>query len=107
LSLRWQVAQKLHAATAPWQDEDNPRFRDVVDLLLLEDLATDLAGVRQACIDVFETRATHSWPPDLSAPESWREAYAALAAELDVEPVDVDAAVDSVRAFVERIDAAK
>lgn len=107
LSLRYQIAQKLHAATTPWEDRENPRFRDVVDLLLLLGVAGDFVEVRAACVEVFEARTTHDWPPVLVAHESWHEPYRALASELGVEPVDLDTALQYLRGLVERIDNAK
>lgn len=59
LSLRYQIAQKLHACTERFQDGENRRFRDLIDLLLLRALIEDLRPVREACREVFRLRATH------------------------------------------------
>jgi len=48
LSLRYQIAQKIHAMTEPALDDgtSNERFRDLVDLLFMKELAGDLVDIR-------------------------------------------------------------
>ena len=108
LSLRFQVAQKLHAVTEQPPGRENLRFWDLIDLMLLEELlGDDLAGVREAAEAVFVARGTHEWPPELVVPESWREPYARAASEIDADlPPDVDQAAERVRALIARIAAA-
>lgn len=67
LPLRFHVAQKLHGMTLPPRPgKRNERFRDLIDLLLMETLvATDFGALRQACELVFSSRRTHAWPPTL------------------------------------------
>jgi len=107
LSLRYHIAQKIHAMTAPPVDEETPneRFRDLVDLLLMRELATDLGGVREACKKVFEVRAAHGWPPALNPPTFWVEPFAALAEEVDLPVRTLDEAVQEARAFIRAIEA--
>lgn len=109
LSLRYHIAQKLHAMTEPPVDDETPneRFRDLVDVLLMRELTTDLGGVRAACNEVFEVRATHAWPPALDPPPFWQEPFAALAEEVDLPLDSLAGAVQEARAFIEAIDAAK
>jgi hypothetical protein len=109
LSLRFQVAQKLHAVTEQPPGRENLRFWDLIDLMLLEELLrSDLAEVREAAEAVFVARGTHEWPPELVAPESWREPYARTATEVDADlPPDVDQAAERVRALFARIDASR
>jgi hypothetical protein len=103
LAGRWQIAQKLHAVTEqPADGRENPRFRDLIDLQLLEALDPDPAAVRDACERVFAARAQQPWPPALVVPPSWAAGYAALAAELDFDITDVEQAASAVRAYVER-----
>jgi hypothetical protein len=103
LAERWQIAQKLHAVTEDHPNgRENPRFRDLIDLQLLEALDPELNAVRDACERVFAVRAQQPWPPKLLVPPSWSAGYAALAAELGLDG-DVDVAALAVRAFVERI----
>lgn len=46
LSLRYQIAQKIHAVTERFEEGENDRFRDLADLIICHDLAPDLAEVR-------------------------------------------------------------
>jgi hypothetical protein len=73
LSLRYQVAQKLHAVTKQPPDRPNLRFWDLIDLILLEALLDDdLTQMREAAISIFAARGTHAWPPELIVPDAWR-----------------------------------
>jgi hypothetical protein len=109
LSLRYQIAQKLHAVTEQPPGRGNLRFWDLIDLMLLERLlGDDLATVREAADATFAARGTHRWPPELVVPESWREPYAHTAGEIDAElPAGVDAAAERVRALIARIEASR
>ena len=69
VSVRYQIAQKLHACTeTPSGGRTNDRFRDLIDLLLLEELIGDgdWAGLRTACEEIFELRSMHPWPPTVT-----------------------------------------
>lgn len=109
LSLRYQIAQKLHAVSERPLDRENLRFWDLIDLILLSEvLQEELGSVREACVQTFETRKTHEWPPELVVPRSWVEPYAATIEEIDRElPPTAEAAADEVRAFIAEIDAAR
>ena len=76
-----QFAEKVHAYTFPWQDRDNTRVKDLVDLVLLltsGSLVPDC--VKIALQATFLARGTHPLPERLPAPPSdWAEPYAALA----------------------------
>jgi hypothetical protein len=65
LPLRFHVAQKLHGMTLPpWRGRQNERFRDLVDLLLLDALVVhDYPALRNACELVFDRRNTHGARP--------------------------------------------
>lgn len=106
LSLRYQVAQKLHAVTERFEDGDNERFRDLVDLIICRDLITDVREVKEACEDVFEARGSHSWPPRLVIPATWVEPYGAMAQEMDFPVGDVEEAAEQVRDLIDAIDRA-
>jgi hypothetical protein len=104
LPLRLHVAQKLHGMTLPPRPgKRNERFRDLIDLLLMETLVADYEGLREACEAVFRNRGTHSWPPSIDLPEHWIEPVIRLAQELSLPIADAGSAMARVRAFVDRI----
>jgi len=72
LNAHYQVAQKIHACTKPYLTQENPRVHDIYDILLLEPIIrTNLDATKQACIETFEERGLHSWPPTLIPSKSW------------------------------------
>ena len=104
LSLRLHIAQKLHGMTLPPRPgKRNDRFRDLIDLLLMETLVTDYEGLREACEAVFRTRGSHSWPPLLDLPAHWVEPVTRLAQELHLPIADAYSGMARVQAFVDRI----
>ncbi len=104
LPLRFHIAQKLHGMTLPPRSgKRNERFRDLIDLLLMEALVTDYVGLRNACESVFRTRSTHDWPPPLDVPPHWIEPFARMAADLELPLADAEEGMNRVRAFVTRI----
>jgi len=107
LSLRYHMAQKIHGMTQPPKadEEANERFRDLVDLLLMREIASDLAGVRDACVEVFALRGTHAWPPAMHPPEIWEAPFAALAAELELPVSTLAEGVEAAVAFIGEIEA--
>jgi len=104
LSLRYQIAQKLHACTERFDDRENERAHDLIDLLLMEELIEDYGRVKQACVQTFDSRGTHPWPPTIDVEPNWRDVYPPLVAELDFPIGGVDEAVAGVQALVDRID---
>lgn len=110
VSLRYQVAQKLHACTEVFDDgPENDRFRDIMDILLVAGILREKVGlhrVRAACVDIFEVRDKHTWPPTVTVYESWREPFTALAHENGFTPEDVDEAADLLKQLIAEIDAA-
>jgi predicted nucleotidyltransferase component of viral defense system len=80
LGLAEQVAQKIHACTAP---RAIGRARDVLDILLIDLLGQlDYARTAEATRLVFEERATHPFPAEFAVPAAWRPELDALAVEL-------------------------
>jgi len=100
LSMAYQIAQKIHASSDPHDPPRrvNDRARDVVDLVLLRDLATRtghpaLEEVRSAVNDIFTARAAEAegagiparaWPVTLTAHPHWHQSYADAAASVGV-----------------------
>jgi hypothetical protein len=72
------------AYTFPWQDRDNTRVKDLVDLVLLVHSGLlEAAQVRQALQETFRLRATHPLTDELpKPPEAWSESFRVLAIEL-------------------------
>ena len=105
LPLPYQIAQKIHACTEPKDGKDNDRFRDLVDLILLDDLVVDgdLGRVLDACLDVFSLRGTHAWPPNVTVHPLWPDQYRALSEGMDFPVTDVNEAAAAVEAIVVRI----
>jgi hypothetical protein len=110
VSVRYQIAQKIHACTEVYADgHENDRFRDLVDLALLRDLVDggDLPAVREACVEIFELRGKQAWPPGVRVHPSWAAGFEAMAAELGFYTDDVEVAADALRAFIDEVDAAR
>lgn len=107
LSTRFQIAQKIHAVTAQFEDRHNDRFRDLIDLILLRDISEDREAIRAACIEIFDVRAKHAWPPELVIQYGWAERFPALARATQFPITDVGQAAVEVRAFIAEIDAAQ
>ena len=109
VSLRYQIAQKLHACTYVRNDgQPNDRFRDVIDLLLLRDLIDDpqLSAIREACIEIFTLRDTHAWPPTVTVWPEWAAGFASLAADVHFYTSDATVAVGDLERFIAAINAA-
>lgn len=109
LSLRYQIAQKLHAVTEePADGRPNLRHWDLIDLILLRTLLEeDLWRVREACVWTFEDRDTHDWPPTLKVPDAWSEPYRLDISQIRVDlPDDEQTAAEAVSELIAAIDAA-
>jgi hypothetical protein len=107
LSLRFQIAQKIHACTERFPDRENDRVHDLIDLQLMEELIEDYSRVKSACIKIFDLRGTHPWPPALTVEPSWPDTYRELAAELDFPTNDINDAIMRVQALIDRIQSAE
>lgn len=122
LSLRYQIAQKVHAATDPHEPPEfvNDRARDVIDLLLLRDLTRvnehSLADIQMAIVDIFEARAAEAiatgrlpryWPTRLVAYPHWQVSYqkaadsAGIAQSLEDAVVEVNAWLDQIEEAID------
>ena len=78
----------------PWQDRDNTRVKDLVDLaLLVHSGLVEAAQVREALQATFRLRATHPLMAELpKPPETWSESFRALASELGLPVQDLEQA---------------
>jgi Nucleotidyl transferase AbiEii toxin, Type IV TA system len=94
-------AEKLHALTRPHGDRANSRVKDLPDLLLLVDQGLEpTAGLLATVRHVFAVRSSHGLPVDLpDPPADWRDRYATLAGELDIDETTVEAAMTRLRSF--------
>lgn len=101
LPLDQQFAEKIHAYTVPRGERVNSRVRDLVDLvLLIEHGLPSPERMVRALQATFNKRGTHPLPGKLDTPpESWRESYAALAAEHKVRHTTIEAAYEYVAAY--------
>ncbi|MGH3968413.1 MAG: nucleotidyl transferase AbiEii/AbiGii toxin family protein [Mycobacterium sp.] len=119
LSMRYQIAQKVHASTDPHDPPAlvNDRARDVVDLLLLRTLTEttehpSLAEIRAAVEDIFAVRAaeaqatdapSRSWPARLTGHPHWEPSFANAADSAGLS-ITVAAAVGQVNAWLDLMD---
>ncbi len=94
-------AEKLHAYTRSYPGGENTRARDLADLVVLvEDELVSGPATVAAVRTVFDVRDGRPIPRTLPAPpESWREPFARLAAELALGARDLDAAARTVGTF--------
>jgi type II secretory pathway pseudopilin PulG len=109
VTIAYLIAQKLHACTDHTDDErSNDRYRDLIDLILVDRLVRDQdrAGVREVCVEIFRLRAKHAWPPRITVLPDWPEGYRTLAEQLGFAPADVHQAAIDVQEIIARIDAA-
>lgn len=116
IAIRHQIAQKLHAVSDP---HDPPRWvndrpRDVVDLLLLRDLAASTGRpsapeIADAARAVFLSRAAEaaqlgraprSWPPMVVAHPHWANDFRHAAESADFR-LSLDDAVSELNAWIE------
>lgn len=118
IALRYQIAQKFHAVTDPHDPPAaiNDRARDVVDLVLLEDLVTaagspsdeEIAAAAQAVFDgraaeaVELGREPRGWPALLTAHPHWAKDYERAAASANLD-LPLEEAVARVNVWIVRL----
>jgi hypothetical protein len=103
--LEQHLAEKLHAYSRTYAgDQPSSRPKDLIDIVLIGDLARFDAKRLRAVIDaVFSARATHPRPKRLSKPPtSWAVPYRALASEVEIEP-DLGVGFETARVFVDPV----
>ncbi len=103
MSVSHQVAQKLHALTAP----RSKRAHDLLDLqLIAANSQMDLPEILKVCRRLFGYRKMQTWPPTLQSGTDWAERYDAQKTGLPVLP-SVDEAVAWANDLIQRIDDAE
>ena len=99
MPLAFQVAQKLHGASAMRSD----RARDLIDLqLIMANDVISLTEVRRICERLFAYRKCQAWPAVISKGEAWDDLYEAQRGSLDVLPT-CDEAVRWANSLVRKI----
>jgi hypothetical protein len=102
MKLEFQVAQKLHGASAP----GSKRAHDLVDLqLILNNSKINFEFARSLCQKLFTYRKVHQWPPSIMKSDEWDRVYNAQRRGLDVLET-VDEAITWANALIEQIDKA-
>jgi hypothetical protein len=107
LPLAHQVAQKLHACTAPDTDDwTNDRVHDLVDLeIAMDAYAGDYRDIKAAAVRLFSYRNGHPWPPTVTARDGWADRYLQESARLGVI-AELDAAIAWTNDLVATIEGA-
>jgi hypothetical protein len=101
LGLAEQVAQKLHACTAPYSAG---RARDVLDILLVDMLGgLDYRRASVAAQQLFAERASHPFPPVFKMPAEWRPEVEALARQLGFAQTSAGEIEERFLALVHRL----
>lgn len=100
-----QFAEKLHAYTYVWDDRENTRAKDLVDMVvLIERGELDIKQVRQAIEQTFARRKTHQCPQALAPPpESWATEFPAMARRAGLTTTDMMAAFDVLARFAAKL----
>jgi hypothetical protein len=106
VGLPYLIAQKLHACTEVFEDGENARVHDLMDLLLARDLLEngDLERVREACVAIFDNRGKQTWPPAVVVYPSWDDTFARIAAAEGFPIDEVEEAASLIRKFIWEID---
>lgn len=103
ISKEQQFAEKLHAYTVPRPDAPNSRVKDLVDMILLIQMATmDRAVLDRAIQTTFELRGTHAVPQVLpKPPESWTSPFDVMTKECGIE-LKLSDAVQMLTTYLQR-----
>ena len=105
LPLRYQIAQKLHACSERFEGRENARVRDLADLMLLRTLCEGSAEpTRLACIEIFQLRGLHPWPPAITPEPGWVVEWENMTRDEDLT-ISLEQALEEVGDLVRLIDA--
>jgi len=106
IALEQHIAEKVHAYTATYGPQEQPstRTKDLIDLLLIADLATPNADHLLDSLDAtFRNRARQPLPTALPAPPaSWATPYASAAEAVGL-PTDLDTAHTDAATFLDPV----
>ena len=104
----YQIAQKLHACTTVALDgRRNDRVHDLADLIMLDELTEfSLAETHAACVEVFNLRNMHAWPPTLTVWPHWPAIWDEIVLVDSFPIADVNEAASKVESLINRIVAA-
>jgi len=85
-----QFAEKLHAYTYVWEDRENTRVKDLVDMVMLIQRGDmDVTQVRSAVDETFARRNTHDLPDQLKQPPAaWAAEFPAMAKQAGIAMAD-------------------
>jgi hypothetical protein len=98
-----QIAQKLHAVTEP--TERNARFRDLVDIVLIDTLLEQDDDRLLASIEeTFQARGTHRWPTPVVIRPEWRQPLTQMLEEMRIA-LTVDELGEYLGRLIERLPA--
>lgn len=101
IDLRVHWSEKLHAYLTRFDDRENTRVKDLVDLvILIDDGLNPDALLRAAVIETFVARGQQPPGPELaSMAEAWRAPFAAMANEVDLSTTNAHDAHRVVEEF--------
>jgi Nucleotidyl transferase AbiEii toxin, Type IV TA system len=106
IALEQHIAEKVHAYTATYgpQEQQSTRIKDLIDLLLIADLAAPYADRLHASLAAtFRTRERQPLPTALPPPpDSWASPYARAAADVGL-PADLGTAHAEAATFLDPI----
>ncbi len=94
-----QFSEKLHAYTFPWQERENTREKDLIDMAVLIEQGLDKIDTSKRVSDVFRYRNTHELPEELpEPPSSWGKVFESMAVEIGFEGT-IETAFNMVKEF--------
>jgi hypothetical protein len=101
ISLQQQLAEKLHAYTRSYGQQENGRAKDLYDMLIIAQKLPlpDLMELAAACRQTFILRET-AWPPTLGPPPGfWAAAWQGFVDDYEIQFVGLGNAYDALSAF--------
>ena len=100
--LTQHLAEKLHAYSRPYQNRDNSRVKDLVDILLItRENRIGAALPSRSIQSTFTFRQTHPPVPSIfpEPPSSWAVHYRKLAGEVGLSGLDLQAGFNEASQF--------